>query len=323
MIIARAPFRVTLAGGGTDLPVFYEKHGCDMVAAAVSRYVYILVSPRRIEENFWLAYSRTEIVNKVDDIQHELVREGLRLLDIRPGLEIHSITEIPSKTGLGTSGSFTVCLLNALHCFRRDSYSTQQLAEEACTVEIDILKKPVGKQDQFIAAFGGIQNIVIAKDGTTTVRPIRISSEGIRELENNCLFFYTNVRRPSSHVLGDQSKGAPATIESLLEIQHIGIETRKALEAEDWVRFGRLLDEHWKAKKGISPKVSLTWVDEAYKEALRAGALGGKLIGAGGGGFLMFFCNGNKGKIREALRKLKEVHFRFDSMGSRIIADIE
>lgn len=327
MIITQTPFRVTLGGGGTDLKSYYSRFGGFILVAAINKYVYITINRRTIDNIIWLSYSKIEAIDKIGDIKHELIREALRLMKIKDGIEIHSITEVSSGTGLGSSGTFTVGLLNALHAFRRQYVPRRELAETACKIEIDILKKPIGKQDQYIAAFGGITCLDIDKNGKVKVSALKISQEVVEELERNLLFFYTGIKRDSAYVLTEQNKAARDRDKKILGAMHaikdLGREIKVSLENGRPDRFGRLLDEHWKIKKTISGKISTGTIDECYAFAKRHGVLGGKIMGAGGGGFFMFYCPGNKEKLREALirKGLREMRCRFDFEGSKIIAN--
>lgn len=327
MIITQTPFRVTLGGGGTDLKSFYARFGGFVIAAAINKYVYITINRRTIDNLIWLSYSRVEAIERASAIKHELIREALKAMKIKDGIEIHSITEVSSGTGLGSSGSFTVGLLNALHAYCRKHISRLDLAELVCRIEIDILKRPIGKQDQYIASFGGITCLDIAKDGKVRVSALKISQDAVEELERNLLFFYTGIKRESAYVLDDQKKAAEAddktVLRALCAIKDLGREIKDALEKGNVDRFGRLLDEHWKIKKTMSAKITSGVIDECYAFARSHGALGGKIMGAGGGGFFMFYCPSNKHKLREALSRkgLREMRCRFDFEGSKIIAN--
>lgn len=327
MIITQTPFRVTLGGGGTDLKSFYAKFGGFVLAAAINKYVYITLNKRTIDNLIWLSYSKVETIEKVSDIGHELIREALKIMKIKDSVEIHSITEVSSGTGLGSSGSFTVGLLNALHIYCRKHISRLDLAELVCKIEIDMLNKPIGKQDQYIAAFGGITCLDIDKYGKVKVSSLKISQDAVDELERNLLFFYTGIKRESAYVLDDQKKALDAddnrVMRALCAIKDLGKEIKRALEKGNVDRFGKLLDEHWKIKKAMSSKISSGEIDECYEFAKRHGALGGKIMGAGGGGFFMFYCRSNKEKLRGALTRegLKEMRCRFDFEGSKVIAN--
>jgi D-glycero-alpha-D-manno-heptose-7-phosphate kinase len=327
LIISKTPLRLTLGGGGTDLPPYYSMHGGFVVTAALDKYIYVVVK-RRFEEEIRLSYSITEIVKSVDDIRHPVVREGLRFLGLTSYLEIVSIADMPAETGLGSSGSFTVSLLHALHAFKDENPSRQKLAEEACFLEMDILKEPSGAQDPYIAAFGGFICLDIATDGKVKVTPLKIADDTIHELGNNMIFFYTGMKRSSTMVLQDQRKSIlddkSKALDSMHRIKEIGFKVKKALENGNLTEFGRLQHEHWLAKKSTSPKISSDPIDKYYQKGLKNGAIGGKLIGAGGGGFLMFYCENDKDKLRKTMTKdgLTEVRFSFEPSGSKIVINI-
>lgn len=327
MIITQTPFRVSLGGGGTDLKSFYSRFGGFILAAAINKYIYITINKRTIDELIWLSYSRVENVEKLGEIKHELIRECMRKLKINNGIEIHSIAEVTSGTGLGSSSSFSVGLLNALHVYSRKHISRQVLAELACKIEIGILKKPIGKQDQYIASFGGLTCLDIDKSGKVKVSALKISQDHIEELERNLLFFYTGIKRESAYVLSDQNEALKvdnkAVSVALCNIRDLGREIKAALEKGELDKFGVMLDEHWKIKKTMSAKISSDVIDECYDFAKHHGAIGGKIMGAGGGGFFMFYCPANKHKLREALSRkgLKEMRCRFDFEGSKVIAN--
>ena len=327
MIITKTPLRLTLGGGGTDLPPYYSMHGGFVVTAALDKYVYLIVS-RRFEEEIRVSYSATEIVKSIDDIRHPVVREGLRLLRLAKHIEIVSIADMPAETGLGSSGSFTVSLLHALHAFKDENPSRQKLAEEACFLEMGILKEPSGIQDPYVAAFGGFICLDIALDGKVKVSPLKITDDAIHELSNNLIFFYTGLKRSSAMVLQDQRKSIlddnSNALDSMHRIKEIGFKVKHALENGNLSQFGRLQHEHWLAKKTTSSKISNDPVDRYYQKALENGALGGKLVGAGGGGFLMLYCENDKDKLRKIMFKegLTEVRFSFEPSGSKIIINI-
>jgi D-glycero-alpha-D-manno-heptose-7-phosphate kinase len=331
MIISRAPVRITLGGGGTDLPSYYSKFGGELLAAAVDKYTFVTIHPR-FSEDIRLKYSQFEQVDKVSDIHHNIFREALRLLHIRPGLELTSLADVPGRSGMGTSGSFTVALLNALHAYKREFISQRQIAEEACAIEIDILGEPIGKQDQYISAFGGLTHFVFAKDGTVTVEPVNMPEESRDELENNLMIFYTGITRYASDILQEQNKKSKqkdkGTLDTLHEIKRIGVETKKALERGDVDKLGEFLDVHWQTKKQLSKAISNPYLDECYALAKKHGALGGKIMGAGGGGFFMFYHNGsNKEKTAFtkvlATKKLKKMRFHFDFEGAKILLNMK
>ena len=325
MIITRSPLRVSLGGGGTDLPSYSREHGGFLIAAAIDKYVYINIHPRFVE-GFLLKYSHLEEISSIEEIQHPIIRESLRLLNIQArNLEITSMADIPAGTGLGSSGSFTTALLKALHAYKKNLVHPSELADQACQVEIDILREPVGKQDQYIAAYGGITCFEFHQDGSVKAWPLGISEETLFNMEDNLLLFFTGYSRSASAILkeqDDRSKQADAEMTKNLHfVKELGFRSKEALENGDLPEFGRLMDVHWKHKKRRSAGMSTGKIDEWYDCALANGALGGKLIGAGGGGFLMFYA-GDKTRLRHAMREqgLKEVRFRFDFEGTRVIS---
>lgn len=327
MIITQTPFRITLGGGGTDLPSYYRRFGGFLLSAAIDKYVYITVNRRSIDRAIWLSYSQVERVERVEDIRHELIREALRARWISDSVEIHSITDLSSGTGLGSSGSFLVGLLNALSNFRHAPQTKAALAEEACTLEIETLQRAVGKQDQYIAAFGGIICLEIDRHGEVTVTPLKLTPETVGELESNIMLFYTGVQRSASDILVTQKNKLEADDTAVTATMHalkeIGQRTRTELERGNTAAFGRMLHEHWELKKSMSPDISLTRVDALYTQCRAAGALGGKLIGAGGGGFLMLYADSNQRGLRDLLRQAgyRELRFRFDWIGTRVIGN--
>jgi len=299
-----------------------------LVSAAINKYVYILLN-RRFEDGIRVSYSRTEIVDSVDEIQHPLVREALRLLGLDGGLEIVSVADLPANTGLGSSSSFTVGLLNALHTFKGETASPQQLAEEAYTIEVEILKEPIGKQDQYIAAFGGIKCLDIKQDGQVDVTPVQVHDDTIQDMENSILLFYTGIQRRSSEILREQSQSVARdqgqVVEAMHTIKGIGYEVKAALEAGDLTHFGELLHQHWETKKRLSGKISSSQIDQWYERARRNGALGGKIMGAGGGGFFMFCCNNDhKARLRRPLaaQGLGEMRYHIEPDGSKVLVNL-
>ncbi|MHA1933095.1 MAG: GHMP family kinase ATP-binding protein [Promethearchaeota archaeon] len=331
MIISRSPVRITLGGGGTDLPSYYSKHGGALIAAAIDKYT-LVTAHTRFDDDIKLNYSRTEQIKNVDEIKHNIFREGLRLLNIEKGIELTSLSDMPSSSGLGTSGSFTIALLNVLHTYKKEFVSQKQLAEEGCKIEIDILKEPIGKQDQYIAAFGGITSFQFSKEGTVTVEALKMSDEAQDELQNNILLFYTGISRSASQILREQDdkskKEEGQTIDTLHEIKRIGLETKKSLEQGNIDKLGEYLDEHWNIKKKLSKSISNPYIDECYNFAKENGALGGKIMGAGGGGFFMFYHNGSNTEKTSFIKKmatknLKKMRFDFDTEGSKIILNMK
>lgn len=327
MIVSRTPFRLSLGGGGTDLPAYYSKHGGFFVSGAVDKYMHIVLN-NRFEPGIRLSYSRTEIVDAVDQIQHPSVREALRLLGVKDKIEIVSLADVPAATGLGSSGSFTVGLLNALYARQRIVKSPSEVAEAACDIAMNMLREPSGKQDEFTASLGGIRSYEIDTQGRVTSKELRISENALSELEYGIMMFYTGITRSAGDILGKQqakvSGGDDDAVKKMHAIKAIGLESRKALEAGDLKRFGELLHEHWVLKRGITKGMSTDSVDSWYADARENGALGGKLVGAGGGGFLMLFCLEGREKVRSALarRGLAEMRFRFDFEGSKVIYNV-
>ena len=328
MIISRAPVRITLGGGGTDLASYYSQFGGFLIAGGINKYVYIAANPR-FHPSIRLSYSETEVVDKVGQIKHRIFREALDMLGIEQGIELVSIADVPANCGLGTSGTFTVALLNALHAFKRSFVSQPQLAEEACTIEIDRLREPIGKQDQYASAYGGLTCFTFDRNGSVQAEPLRVSDEQVNTLENRILLFYTGQERKASDILKEQKERTEADdselVSRLHQIKEIGLETRQAFEAGDLDRFGELLHHHWETKKRLSSKVSDPRIEEWYETARKHGALGGKIMGAGGGGFFLFYCpDSGRGKLVDALVSsgLRPMRFRFDFEGAKIVANL-
>lgn len=328
MIITRTPMRIPLGGGGTDLPSYYRRFGGLLVSAAINKYVYITVN-RRFEDDIRISYSRTEIAGSVDQIEHPIVREALRLLNLGPGLEIVSIADAPANTGLGGSSSFTVGLLQALHAHKRQHPTPQQLAEETFHLEAERLHEPVGKQDQYIAAYGGITSLQITCSGEVSAVPLAVSEESIQQFEHEVVFFYTGIQRRASEVLSIQSRaiadGSADVSSAMHEIKAIGRQVAVALQQGDLARFGDLLHQHWQVKRRMTSNMSSETIDWWYDLARQHGASGGKLIGAGGGGFLMFYApNGEKARLRSALTAagLREVRFALEPEGAKVMLNV-
>ncbi|MEK7347473.1 MAG: galactokinase [Candidatus Eisenbacteria bacterium] len=329
MIIARAPLRIPLGGGGTDLASYYSRHDGFILSAAIDKYVYIYVNHPAVDQLIRLKYSKTEEVHTPTEIQHPLLREALLVTGTNSGMEIAAMADVPSGTGLGSSGSFLVALLQALHASKGENLPTQALAEEACHIEIERAKQPVGKHDQYMAAFGGITCLEIAKDGAVHVSPLAVGRHVAEELRANILLFYTGIRRDSHGILQEQGQGAQDgkrnVVDSMHRIKEIGLEIKDAILREDLPRFGRLMHEHWEAKKRISSRMSDPNIDRWYGRGMAEGALGGKLMGAGGGGFLMFYAEGEaRSRVRAAMAAegLPEMHFNFDFSGSKVLVNL-
>jgi D-glycero-alpha-D-manno-heptose-7-phosphate kinase len=326
MIITRSPLRVTLGGGGTDLPSYYETYGGFLIAAAIDRYVYITIHDT-FQQEFIIKYSRLERVNSIGAIEHPIIREALQLTEIeeKGSLEVTSMADIPAGTGLGSSGSFTTALLKALHAHQKHLIHPQELAEQACDIEINRLREPVGKQDQYIAAFGGITCFEFGKDGKVRAWPLRISEEMRYNLEDNLLLFFTGYSRSASTVLKEQNDRSktmdPDMLANLHFVKELAVESQQALEAGNLREFANLMNVHWQNKKKRSNNMSNSHINDLYDVAMANGALGGKLIGAGGGGFLMFYSE-EKTKLRHVMREqgLKEVRFKFDFEGTKLLS---
>ncbi|HMD47210.1 MAG TPA: galactokinase [Acidimicrobiales bacterium] len=323
MIITRTPFRITLGGGGTDLPSYYERYGGMVISAAVNRYVYISVN-RTFTDDYFLKYSTLERVRRIEDIEHPLIREALLLHPVDPGIELVSVADIPAGTGLGSSGAFTVGLLRALHTYERNHVTPANIADEACHIEIERLAQPVGKQDQFIAAFGGLTCFEFEPDGHVRVSPLMVSNDVLLDLEQHLMMFFTGYSRRAQEVLTDQKqrseKSDPAMIDNLHYVKELGVRSRQALERGDTLAFAQIMDEHWQHKKKRSSAMSNPDIDRWYSIGLDNGALGGKLVGAGAGGFVLFYAK-DQDSLRRAMSAegLAEVRFSFDHDGSIVL----
>ena len=324
MIIARSPLRITLGGGGTDLPSYYRNYGGFLISAAIDKYVYVTVN-RPFSPGIILKYSQMERVETLDAIQHPLIREAVRMLGFStPQLEITSMADIPAGTGLGSSGSFTTALLKALFAHRRRLLLPDELAKLACQIELDILKEPIGKQDQYISAYGGITCFEFNKDDSVTAYPLSIKMDTLFDLEDNILLFFTGYSRSAGTILKDQDQRTKIADEEMLKTMHyvkeIGLRSKEHLEAGRTSEFGSLLHEHWEHKRKRSSGMSNPQIDEWYELGRKNGALGGKLVGAGGGGFLMFYAE-NHANLRKTMSKagLEEVRFHFDFEGTKTL----
>jgi D-glycero-alpha-D-manno-heptose-7-phosphate kinase len=328
VIVSRAPVRFSLGGGGTDLPSYSSVHGGFLVAAAIDKFIYVSAN-RRFYDTIRLAYSKTETVDSVDLVEHRIFREALRFSGITSGIELTSVADVPPNSGLGSSSSFTVALLNALHTYKHEFVSSRQLAEEACRIEIDVLKEPIGKQDQFIAAYGGVSGFHFHPDGSVEVEPIPIRPEVLDELESNLLIFYSGVERQAASVLSQQveqiTSNRDETVERMHRIKALGHEVRRLLVNGDIDTYGELLHEHWMNKRKLASNMTDPTIDAHYEAARAAGAIGGKLMGAGGGGFFMFYtAPADRRRVYAALsaRGLTPMRFRFEASGARIVANL-
>jgi D-glycero-alpha-D-manno-heptose-7-phosphate kinase len=326
LIVSRTPFRLPLGGGGTDLPAYYREYGGFFISGAVDKYMHIVLNDR-FDPGIRVSYSQTEIVDKPESIRHPLVREALKMLRFKDSIEIVSLADVPAATGLGSSGSFTVGLLNALYAHQRVVKTPEQIAEEACEIAQNRLHEPSGKQDEYTASLGGLRSYEIDRRGVVKTKPLRIADDTLAELEYGIMMFYTGITRSASVILDKQQKRVSEdgdAVEKMHRIKAIGLESKKSLEAGDLRRFGELLHEHWTIKRGVTASISSERIDSWYAIARRSGAIGGKVVGAGGGGFLMLYCEEGRRKVRAALRKegLVEYRFRFDFEGSKVIYNI-
>ena len=324
MIITRSPLRISLGGGGTDLPSYYRDHGGFLIAAAIDKYVFVTVM-RPFTTGIFLKYSELEHVERTEDIRHPIIREAIQMVGFdTPQLEITTLADIPSGTGLGSSGSFTTALLRALYAHRMRLVLPGDLAEEACDIEINKLREPVGKQDQYIAAYGGITCFEFRPDETVKATPLAISMDTLFDMEDHLLLFFTGFSRSAGSILKDQqektSHSDPAMLDNLHFVKELGYRSKTLLEQGKTAEFGALMDEHWQHKKRRSGGMSNPKIDEWYELGKRNGALGGKLVGAGGGGFLLFYAEDRNG-LRHAMSKagLEEVRFRFDFEGTKVL----
>ena len=327
MIVSRAPVRFSLGGGGTDLPSYAREHGGFVVAASVDKFVFVCVA-RRFAPTIRLAYSESEIVDSVDQIKHRIFRAALQMTGLTNGLELHSLADVPANTGLGSSSSFTVALLNGLHAFKREFVPAEQLAREACKLEIELLKEPIGKQDQYIAAYGGITALTFNKDGSVDVERLPLREEVLDDLESNLIIYYSGVERSASAVLKEQAKtiveNKDAAVQRMHRIKELGFETKRILLSGEIDKYGEMLHEHWTNKRKMAANMADSTIDEHYDAARKAGAIGGKLMGAGGGGFFMFYARATeRRRLHEAMsaRGLRPMRFRFDFDGARIVAN--
>jgi D-glycero-alpha-D-manno-heptose-7-phosphate kinase len=324
MVITRSPLRITLGGGGTDLPSYYREHGGFLIAAAIDKYVYVTVM-RPFTPGIFLKYSQLEHVELAKDVVHPIIREAIQMLDFKtPQIEITTLADIPAGTGLGSSGSFTTGLLKALYAHRKRLIHPAELAELACHIEIDRLGEPIGKQDQYIAAYGGLSSFSFNSDNSVTAKPLSISMDTLFDLEDNLLLFFTGYSRSAGSILGDQKtrteRNDTQMLENLHFIKELGIRSKNALEAGNPAQFGELMHEHWEHKKRRSTGISNPKIDEWYELGMKNGAMGGKLVGAGGGGFLLFYAR-DRNQLRHAMARagLEEIRFRFDFEGTKVV----
>jgi D-glycero-alpha-D-manno-heptose-7-phosphate kinase len=324
MIITKSPLRISLGGGGTDLPSYYKEHGGFLIAGAINKYIFVTIN-KTFENKILLKYSKLELAKNIDEIEHPIIREAMNLIGFEdPSIEIAVIADIPAGTGLGSSGSFTTALLKALYAHRRHLMQPKDLAEMACDIEINRLGEPIGKQDQYIAAYGGLTCFTFHRDDRVTAEPLKVSMDTLFDLEDNILLFFTGYSRSASGILKDQKARTQSSDEAMLQnlhfVKELGYRSKEALESGRTSQFGELLHEHWEHKKQRSGGMSNPNIDRWYDLGINNGAVGGKLVGAGGGGFLMFYAN-DRNKLRHAMKKegLEEVRFGFDFEGTKIV----
>ena len=320
MIIVQTPLRISFFGGGTDFPSFFMDEGGCVLSSAIDKYIFVTVK-ERFDKKLRIGYTQTEMVDDLDSIHHDLIRESLRLTGIREGLEITTMGDIPSEgSGLGSSSTVTVGALHALYAYSGEIVSADRLAREACGIEIDTLKKPIGIQDQYIAAYGGLRFIEFKQDGEVGVEKVKIYAEAHRALNDNFLLFYTGVSRKADSVLHEQRSNIKDRLTELREIKQMAYQARAYIESENFDSFGALLNQSWELKKRLSSTISNGRINDIYEAAQRAGAIGGKVAGAGGGGFLLLYVPYEKQKsVRSALSDLQELPFRLESDGTKVI----
>jgi D-glycero-alpha-D-manno-heptose-7-phosphate kinase len=320
MIITKTPLRISFLGGGTDFRAFFRQEEGWVLSSAIDKFIYVIIK-ERFDSKIRVGYTRTELVDHIDELQHELVRECLRKTGITQGVEISTMADIPSEgSGLGSSSTVTVGLLNAMYSYLGTPVTHEQLAREACEIEIDVLGKPIGVQDQYIAAYGGQRFLFFGRDDRVQVQHLGLNQEQLRKLNQSLMLFYTNVTRKAESVLAEQTQNIDANNQLLCQMKELALQARSALEAYAFDEFGALLDESWQVKKRLASRISNPVLDDLYAAARKAGAIGGKISGAGGGGFLLLYCPPRyQDEVRQALRSLRELPFRLDPDGSKVI----
>ena len=320
MIVTQTPLRISFFGGGTDFrEYFMNESGC-VLTSAIDRYIFVIIK-ERFDDKIRIGYTKTEMVDRIDEIQHELVRECLRKTGITHRVEISTMADIPSSgSGMGSSSTVTVGLLNAMYHYLGEPVNAEQLARQACEIELDILKKPIGIQDQYIAAYGSQRYISFEKDGQVKVEPIGLDDENLRQLNRNLMLFFTNVTRQAETILTEQRKNLDSRLEILREMRKLATKGKECLLSQEFDDFGLLLHEGWQLKKQLASKISNSSIDRIYDIARKAGALGGKIAGAGGGGFLLLYCPpGRQNDVRKALRNFPELPFNLERFGTKVI----
>lgn len=324
MLITQTPLRISLAGGGTDLPEFYRRHGGAVLSTAIDKYVYVIIN-ERYDDKIYIDYSRKEIVEEIDEIEHDLVREAARITGMTNGFEVMMMADIPSEgSGLGSSSSITVGLLNAFYHYRGLQVPAEQLAREACRIEIEILGRPIGRQDQYIAAYGGLRLFEFSSTSEdpdhVVERTVPVEPSEIRRLGSNLLLFFTSIVRKSSSILSDQRQRIDDNLGRHTAIRDLVYEAREAIATGEHDEIGRMLHENWMVKKELASGITTPEIDRMYAQAIEAGAVGGKISGAGGGGFLLCYCKRDRqDELRQAMAEYREMPFMFDPFGSRVI----
>jgi len=332
VIVTRTPFRVTLGGGGTDLPSYYEKHGGFIFAMGIDKYMYVMTNPPGVDRKIRLHYTQSEVADHVSELRHELAREALRLNGIEDRMEISSMADVPAGTGVGSSSAYLVGLLAALHQYRRDYVSLETLAEEACHIELKVLKKGIGKQDQYMAAFGGLTVLDISPDGNVDVRPVHLRGGALASLIAHTHIYYTGLVHDTLDVLSHQDLAMRSSTErrvtveqSLSAIKDLGHRILDVIQSEEFEKWGLLLHEHWVNKRRMSEKISVTWIDQLYDEVRsRYGVIGGKIIGAGGGGFLMLYYPSTSRRLEDFMmsRGLPRLYYNLEREGTKVVANV-
>lgn len=320
MIITKTPLRISFLGGGTDFRAFFQQEEGWVLSSAIDKYIYVVIK-ERFDSKIRVGYTRTELVDTIEEVHHELVRESLRKTGITQGVEIATMADIPSEgSGLGSSSTVTVGLLNAMYAYLGTPVTHEQLAKEACEIEIDVLGKPIGIQDQYIAAYGGHRFLFFGRDNQICVQHLGLNEQQIRKLNQNLLLFYTNIARKAESVLTEQVQNMDTKVAVLRQMKALALQAKTALEVHAFDEFGALLDESWQLKKQLASRISNSVIDDMYDAARKAGAIGGKITGAGGGGFLLLYCPPqHQEEVRHVLRELRELPFRLEPSGSKVI----
>jgi D-glycero-alpha-D-manno-heptose-7-phosphate kinase len=322
MFNVQTPLRISLFGGGTDFPDYFRANGGSVLSSAIDKYIYVILK-ERFDDQIRISYTVTEIVNRVDDINHELIREAMKMTGIQKSVEVVTLGDIPAGTGLGSSSTVTVGALHAFHTYRGQMISMERLAREACEIEVDILSKPIGYQDQFIASYGGLRFFEFHQDGSVDHQAVEIDPIIVNELSSRLILLYSGITRKSESILSDQKTNIHSNLDALAKLKEMACQARIALTEGKLDTIGYLLHDSWELKKSLAPGINNGRLGEIYQTARNAGALGGKVTGAGGGGFLMLYCPlDKKGEVRSALSHLKELPFRLEPNGSKVIINI-